>query len=314
MDGNFCMDSPLVRIILATLGGYLLILLFISVYDWILEEYPRRPTEPLKQELIEHRFHHNEAIKAIGLFSLLPEHEKAALKEWLQSNTISIRQWFSRIDKSNFQIMCMGELHKESTRTFLSKEIFSNVNLDVLLVEATPKELKRLTKKFKAGREYYPLLDADMMNIFRAVETRNPDVKMYGIEETERQAENYRDCPNPRDHSIAQNFWGAFKPGLRHIILFGALHCSNESNWLFHNLQSQASPELKDGMINVRVLGEHQNGPVESFVYFMDEIGIPKGHFAIPDTHSLPKHIYDWFPVLDRQTLKRYRALIVFRT
>jgi len=314
MDGNFGLDSPLVRIILTTLGGFLLILLFISVYDWILEEYPRRPTEPPKQELIAHQLYHNEAIKAIRFFSLLPEHEKAALKEWLQSNTISTEQWLSHIDQSNFQIICMGELHKESTRTFLSKEIFSNVSLDVLLVEATPKELQRLTKRFRAGREYYPLLDADMMNIFRAVESRNPDAKIYGIEETEKQVKNSHDRANPRDRSIAQNFWDAFKPGLRHIILFGALHCTNESNWLFHNLYTQASPELKIEMINVRVMGEHQNGPVAAFVYFLDGIGIQKGHFVIPDTRSLPKHIYDWFPLLDRQTLKKYRALIVFRT
>jgi hypothetical protein len=101
---------------------------------------------------------------------------------------------------------------------------------------------------------------------------------------------------------------------MRHIILFGALHCANESNWLFHNMCEQASPTLKDKMRNVWVLGEHQNGPVEAFVYFMDEIGVEKRHFVIPDTRSLPDHIYEWFPLLNRQTLERYRSLVVFRT
>jgi hypothetical protein len=166
----------------------------------------------------------------------------------------------------------------------------------------------------EAGRNYFPLLDADIMNILRAARDRNPDVKFYGIEETDKQAKQQHVHSNTRDQSIAQNFWATFEPGMRHIILFGALHCTNESNWLFHNMCKQASPTLKDNMLNVWVLGEHQNGPVEAFVYFMDEIGVEKKHFVIPDTRSLPDHIYEWFPFLNRQALERYRSLVVFRT
>ena len=179
------MDSPLARVILATLGGYLLILLFLSVYDWVLEEYPRRPTEPMKSERIQHQLHHQEAIKALQLFSRLPKHEKTAIKESLKSNLISIKQWLTRLRQSNFQILCMGELHKESTRSFLSKEFFANFSVDVLLLEATPEELKRLIKRMEAGRDYFPLLDADIMNILRTVRDRNPDIKIYGIEQTD---------------------------------------------------------------------------------------------------------------------------------
>jgi hypothetical protein len=166
----------------------------------------------------------------------------------------------------------------------------------------------------EAGRDYFPLLDADIMNMLRTVRDRNPDIKIHGIEETDKQAKSPHSQSNSRDQSIAQNFWVKYEPGLRHLILFGALHCTNESNWLFHNLCNQASPALKDRMLNLRILEEHQNGPVESFVYFMDEIGVKKGHFVIPDTRSLPDHIYEWFPLLNRQTLGKYRSLLVFRT
>lgn len=308
------MDSPLARVILATLGGYLIILLFLSVYDWVLEEYPRRPTEPMKSERIQHQLHHQAAIKALQLFSRLPKPEKTAIKESLKSNLISIKLWLTSLRQSNFQILCIGELHNESIRSFLSQEFFANFNVDILLIEATPEELKRLIKRMEAGRDYFPLLDADIMNILRTARDRNPDIKIYGIEETDKQAENHPSHLNSRDQSIAQNFWVTFEPGLRHIILFGALHCTNESNWLFHNLCNQASPTLKDEMLNVRVLGEHQNGPVEAFVYFMEEIGVQKRDFVIPDTRSLPDHIYEWFPLLNRQTLGKYRSLIVFRT
>jgi hypothetical protein len=66
-------------------------------------------------------------------------------------------------------------------------------------------------------------------------------------------------------------------------------------------------------MLNVWVLGEHQNGPVEAFVYFLDEIGIEKKHFVIPNTNSLHPRIYELFQMLNQQTLEKYRTLIVFR-
>jgi hypothetical protein len=208
----------------------------------------------------------------------------------------------------------MGELHQESTRLFLSKEFFANLSVDILLLEGTPGELKGLIKRMEAGRDYFPLLGADIMNTLRAVRDRNPAVKIFGIEETAKQARQPNGRLNARDQSIAQNFWTTFEPGKRHIILFGALHCTNESNWLFQNIYRQASPALKEKLLNVWVLGEHQNGPLEAFVYFMDDIGVEERDFVIPDTRALPDPIYEWFPLLNRQTLGKYRALVVFRT
>lgn len=308
------MDSPLARVILATLVGYLIILLFLSVYGWIAEEYPRRPTEPTKSGRIQHPFYHGDAAKALQRFSRLTKSEKTAIQENLQFNLISIEQWLTHLDQSNYQIMCIGEFHEESTRNFLAEKFFIKYRTDVLLLEATPIILKRLIKRMDAGRDYFPLLDADIIKILRTVKHRNPAIKIWGIEETDKQAKKQHGHSNSRDLSIAQNLWATFEPGLRHVILIGALHCTNETNWLFHNLRSQASLTLKDGMLNVQVLGEHQNGPLEAFVYFLDEIAVKKRHFVIPDTRLLHPRIYELFPLLNRQTLKKYRSLIVFRT
>ncbi|WP_027362658.1 hypothetical protein [Desulfospira joergensenii] len=307
------MDSPLVRVILATLGGYVLILFFLFVYDWILEEYPGPPSGPVELERIQHPLHHQTAVNALGLFKQLPEPEKAAMRQCLTSNLVPLEQWLARLGQSNFQILCMGELHEESTRSFLSKKFFPALSFDVLMLEATPGELKGLIKRMEAGRDYFPLLDADIMNILRTVRGRNPDIRISGIEQTDTQAENHHGSLNPRDRSIAQNFWSTFEAGSRHIVLFGALHCANEPDWLFHNLCEQASSALKNEMLNVRVLGEHQNGAVEAFVYFLDEIGMKKRDFVVPDTRSLPGHIHEWFPLLNHHTLRKYRSLIVFR-
>lgn len=303
------MKSPLARVILALLGGYLIILLVLSIYDWIVEEYPRRPPKPPSSKRIQHPFYHEEVAKALQRFSRLPEPEKAAIKNNLKSNLISMEQWLTHLGQSDYQIICVGELHEESTRNFLAEDFFAKFSIDVLVLEATPKDLKRLIKRMDAGRDYFPLQDADIMKILRSVKDRNPAIKIWGIEETEKQQKGL----NSRDQSIAHNFWDRFQPGKLHIILFGALHCTNDPNWLFKNLCDQASLPLKEFMLNVRVLGEHQNGPVEAFVYFLDKIGIEKKDFVIPNTHSLHPRIYELFQLLNRQTLEKYRSLIVFR-
>ena len=224
-----------------------------------------------------------------------------------------MKQWLIHLGQSDYQIICMGELHKESTRNFLAEEFFAKFSTDVLLLEATSKDLKRLIKRMDAGRDYFPLLDADIMKILRSVNNRNPAIKIRGIEETDEQQKGRHGHSISRDQSIALNFWDRFQPGRLHLILFGALHCTNEPNWLFKNLCNQASLHLKERMLNVRVLGEHQNGPVEAFVYFLDEIGIEKKHFVIPNTNSLHPRIYEMFQMLNQETLEKYRSLIVFR-
>jgi hypothetical protein len=151
------------------------------------------------------------------------------------------------------------------------------------------------------------------MNVLRTVRARNPNVQIFGIEETDGQQKEQNSHSGSRDQSIAQNFWSRYRPGRRHLILFGALHCTNEPNWLFKRLYDQAPLPLENRMVNAQVLEEHQTGPVEAFVFFLDEIGIEKTGFVIPDTRALHACIYDWFPSLNRQALQKYRSLIVFR-
>ena len=303
------MDSPLARVILAIFGGYLIILLFLSIYDWILEEYPRRPTKSSSSERIQYPFYHEKAAKALQQFSRLPEPEKAAIKNNLKANLVSMEQWLAQLGQSDYQVICMGELHEESTRNFLAEEFFAKFSTDVLLLETTPKNLKRLINRMDSGRDYFPLLNADIMKILRTVKNRNPNINIWGIEETKAQQKD----SNSRDQSIAHNFRERFQPGRLHVILIGALHCTNEPNWLFKNLCNQASLHVKERMLNVRVLSEHQNGPVEAFVYFLDEIGTVTKNFVIPNTNSLHPRIYDWFQMLNQETLEKYRSLIVFR-
>lgn len=307
------MDSPLARVILAVLGGYLLILLCMSVYEWMIEAFPSRPNTPPVAERIQHPVYHEEALAAIELFSRLTKPEQTAIRENLKSNLVSLGPWLAQLAQSNFQILCIGERHEESTRIFLAEEFFVKVRTDTLLLEATPGKLKHLVKRMAAGRDYYPLLDADIMGPLRAAIQCNPEIRIRGIEETDRQQKDRGGPSNSRDHHIATNFWISYRPGKRNMILFGAMHCTNEANWLFQNLHDQASPPLRDRMLNVTVMGEHQNGPLEAFVFFLDEIGIQRKHFVISNTRLLHARVYELFKLLTRQTLDKYRSVIVFR-
>ncbi|MGD9308481.1 MAG: hypothetical protein PVG51_05045 [Desulfosarcina sp.] len=307
------MDSPLVRVILATFGGYLFILLSLCVYDWFMEAFPTRPSQPPSASRIQHPIHHREAVGALEVFARLPKVEQTAIKENLESNLISLGQWITQFNRSDCQILCIGELHEEPTRNFLADAFFTKVKADTLLLEATPEKLERCIKRMEAGREYYPLLQADIMRPLRAAIKRNPDIQISGIEETDEQQKDSGGLSNSRDRHIARNFWDSFQPGKRNIILFGALHCKNESNWLFQNLHNQAPLPLKDRMLNIVVLGEHQKGPLEAFVYFLDEIGIEKRYFVIPGSSQLHPRVCEFFQLLRRQTLDKYRFVIVFR-
>lgn len=307
------MHSPLARVILTVLGGYLLILLVLLVRDWIQSEYPRPPEKAAIATRVQHPFHHDKALGALQRFHDLPKREKAALRDGLAGALMSMDQWLARLAGSGFQVVCLGELHEEATRRFLAETFFARYRIDLLLLEATPPEVEGLIGRMNAGRAYFPLLDADIMGVLRSAKARNAAIEIAGIEETEAQQGEHPAHAGSRDQAIAHNFWREFRPGKRHVVLFGALHCADETHWLFGNLKGLATPALQKRLLNVRVLEEHQNGPMEAFVFFLDEIGIAAPSFVIAEPSRLPPIIYAWFPLLKARLMDTYRVVIVFR-
>lgn len=307
------MNSPFARAIISLLAAYVLLLLFLVARDWIKEEYPSRPEAPANTERIQHHYYHQQALQAYARFKELPQSERQRIRASLDSGLIAMDEWIRTINALDYCVICLGESHKESTRTFLAEEFFSKARVDVLLLEAAPRELERIFKRLERGKDYFPLLEADILAVLRSARRANRNLQIHGIEETEHQNRNHRGESGARDQAIAANFWEKRQPGRRHLILFGALHCTNETNWLFNNLKSRASPSLRARMLNVCVLGEHQNGPLEAFIFFLDKLGIGKRQFVIPDTRALHPRIYHLFKPLRRQLLDKYSALVVFR-
>jgi hypothetical protein len=308
------MKSSLAHAILATMVGYFIILLLFQIHEWIQTNYPRPTANPENINQIQHPYYHDQAVDSLKRFLSLSKSEKSEIKSNLESNLISMKRWQNLLDRLDYEIICIGELHDESTRDFLADNFFADFDTSVLLLETTPDQLNVLIKRMNSGRFYFPLLTADIMGILRTVSRRNASVQIYGIEETSQQQREQSTESSSRDKSIALNFWKSYQPGMRHIVLFGALHCAKEQHWLYQNLMDQATFPLKNRMLSVFVLGEHQNGPLEAFLFFLDELGIDKESFAIPWPNRLHPRILELFQSLNKQVLEKYDTLVVYRS
>lgn len=306
------MNSSFSRTIIYLLIGYVILLIILSMSDWIQTNYPRRPSQLTNQERIQHPVYHSSAIRALDKFYDLSDSEKTHIRHQLNQQLTGITNWLDWLNESRFQLICLGELHTESTRNFLSSTFFTTINMDILLLEAVPEEINHFMTLFDNKRDYFPLLDADILNIIRTSTKKNPHIKIFGIEQTNAQ-QNASQKRHSRDDHIFTNFWDRFESGKTHIALLGALHCADTPNWFYGNLCKEIPFSSKLTHINVIVLGEHQNGPLEAFVYFLDEIGLPKKNFAIHDYLSLPSFIDESFQQLSSQLFDKYRSVIVFR-
>ena len=305
-----------------TLGlAFLLIAAAITllVAGWIQENYvplpsPNPPTGPFHSSAYRQQAEH-----AVSQFSKSSAGEQAALLKNLEQNIVSVEHWLDAVRGTGFSVLCLGENHEDATRQFLARTLFSELNIDVLFLEVTSHRVGIITQELRSEQELswekepISLLDADIASIIRAARIRNPDMELIGIEETKRQriARQRSDKPGSRDESIYNNFWHHFRYGRRHVVLFGALHCTNRAQWLYGRIRRLAPRRVVDEMINVRILEEHQDGRVEAFIYFLGRIGIHRDDFVVANTKKLHPQIYDWFKDLG-VTLKEFTALMVF--
>ena len=255
------------------------------------------------------------AENALREFSNLPAAQQSALRRDLDKNIVSVASWLDRVRESGVKVLCLGEDHADTTRQFLARTLFSGLAVDALLLEVTPHRLERITQELGWGRERVPLLGANIADVIRTARERNPGIELIGIEETHAQriARQKYDRRRPRDESIQNNFWRSFRYGPRYVILFGALHCTNREQWFYGGTRRLAPRRVANEMLNIRVVEEHQDGPIEAFVYFLAEIGIGRDDFVIVGSQALPPLVREWFDLLDL-VLEDFAVLIVFRS
>ena len=302
------------QIALIILGVPLLAIALIQGHT-LYVEFTRPPPPWPPPERIQFPAHHRWAKKALAKFAALPPPGRTALRAGIERTLQPIPQWLAALDRRPVAVLCVGENHEPYLRRFLADRLFATLEADVLLIEATAREAARIHRRVESGDDPVMLLGADMARLLRSALAANPALEIDGIEERPEQRSARRGGEHgSRESSIETNFRARYRPGRRHVVLYGAFHCSHRGGWLFQRLRRQPPPGAPAGsLLNLRVAWEHLEPPFEAFTYFLDEIGFPPGDFVIADPEALPAEIADWFPFLSANELRAFGAVAVFR-
>ncbi len=284
---------------------------------WIIYDDLTEPVAgwPPPGERIQFPDHHPWAKRALDRFAALPPEERAELIAVIERAIRPFPEWLAELNRKPVAVLCMGENHEPYLRRFLAHRVFATLQVDVLLLEATPSEARRIRTRVEDGDEHVMLLDADIARLLRNSLEVNPDLVVDGIEERpEQRSARIETGTGSRESSIETNFRTRYQPGRRHVVLYGAFHCSHQGGWLFRRLLKRPPPDAPaETLVNLRVAWEHVEAPFEAFVYFLDEVGVAPGDFVIADPTTLPAEIDDWFPFLSANELGAFGAVAVFR-
>ena len=293
------------------------LLAMVLLQAWILYEDYTEPVAgwPPPGARIQFPEHHLVAERALERFAALPPEERAELIAVIERTIRPFPEWLAELNRKPVAVLCMGENHEPYLRRFLADRVFATLKADVLLLEATPREVGRIRARVEDGDEHVMLLDADIARLLRNSLEVNPGLVIDGIEERpEQRSARIEAATGSREGSIEANFRTRYQRGRRHVVLYGAFHCSHQGGWLFRRLRERPPPDVPaDALINLRVAWEHVEAPFEAFVHFLDEIGVTPGDFVITDPKTLPAEIDDWFPFLSANELGAFGTVAVFR-
>ena len=309
-----CPDPRLLRFILAFVTLALLIALAVIAGRWARDHFVPSPApiELPPDAPIRHLGFDRIAARALDDFRALPASQREAIASNLRTNVVPLSRWLEAVEQRGFGFLCVGERHEETTRRFLAEQVMPALSVDVLMLEVTQGELGAITERMHTGEARVPLLGADIAAVIRAARRRNPLLVLAGIEEESAQrAQRLERRRGSRDRSITGNFRSQLRPGKRHVALFGALHCTDQPGWLYARVGAAEHRLAGEVMLNLNVLGNHQDGTLEAFVAFLSTLGIASPDFVIPRTGALHRAIYEWFPPLTR-SFGYFSAVIVF--
>lgn len=302
-------DTLIVALVLVLLG-----LTWVAA-EWAWLNYVPAPTavEVPADAFVQHAGYEVMAAEAIAAFSAMPASRRRELVENLRANVGSLTEELARLSASRLTILCIGEHHMATTREFLARSMLPALRVDVLLLEIPSDELPEIMSHIDEGLAEVPLLGADIAAIVRSVKRTNPAIVIAGIDESVSQkAQRVHRMRGSRDISIAGNLRSQVRRNKRHAVLFGALHCADQRNWMYRRILLGEGRVNREEIRNINVIGEHQDGTLEAFVTFIHAVGINARNFMISDTGALDRLIFTWFPALTNSFL-RFDAVIVFQ-
>jgi len=224
------------------------------------------------------------------------------LQTELNAQHIGSNKWIQSVNQSNVEFLCLGEIHNQEFRQFLAQEIFSQLDVDVLMLEADQLQVDQFLTQIEAGDPFVSLFGFDIAAVIRAAQSRNPNVQILGVDETAQQTawknleEVYSERQRlSRDGFIAQNIREQFRPGLRHVALFGGSHCAlhdvglGNSRPFFLHLAGvlTAREQMKSALI---VSAAQTN----LFALTMQKAGLNDKMLVFPDTQAIAPESYNF--------------------
>lgn len=272
-----------------------------------------KPIEPPADAFVLHLGYETLTSRAVEAFMALPEPSRRALTENLRATLGDLDRGIAELASAPLTILCIGEHHIGTTRRFLAGTLFPALAVDALLLETSGDNMTEMLERIDAGAPEVPLLGEDIAAVVRAARRANPEVVVAGIDESDAQKRQriYRGVGS-RDRAITANLRSHLRKSKRHAVLFGALHCADQPNWMYRRVLIGEHRVSRDRIRNINVIGEHQDGTLEAFLEFIYLIHVPRRNFIITDTRALDPLIYSWFPALTRSFL-RYDSVIVFQ-
>lgn len=303
--------ASMARLALVVFGWPLALLAAVTLYGWI-----RGPAIPdgAREPSPHHANHERRGQAALEQYAALSPEERALIRESLDRGLSPPADWLRSLDAAGYDVLCLGENHEEATRRYVADRVLSTLAIDVLALEATDADIGAIVAAIDAGEARATMIGVDVAAPLRAARARSPGMVVVGIEETpaQRAARESGSLERGREDSILANLQRARRPGERHLILFGALHCSERAAWLYGRLRMLLAPLAGERLLSVRVLGSRQDGPLSGFMQFLDGIGIAREDFVLADPDTLHLRFREWFPTLASEA-RAHDAIIAFR-
>ena len=272
-----------------------------------------QPIEPPADAFILHVGYESLASDAVDAYASLPESRRQRVYENLRANLGSLDQGLAELASAPLTILCIGEHHAASTRRFVAERLIPALDVDVLLLEAPGDRMQIMLEQIDTGLPEVLLLGEDIAAVVRSARRANPSVVVAGIDESDAQkAQRTHRGQGSRDRAISANLRSHLSTRKRHAVLFGALHCADQPNWMYRRVILDERRVSREHIRNVNVIGEHQEGPVEAFLEFIHALGLERRNFMLTATRALDPLIYSWFPALTRSFL-RFDSVVVFQ-
>ena len=277
------------------------------VSEWLWSTPLLKPELPPPVDL--HYQYRRLASAAVDIVDALPASRRDAIAARLQAAIIPLDQWLGRLVENRNQLICLGEIHTESTRRFIAFDLFEDLALDLLMLELTPEETPAL---LTGPLDEMLVEDVDMSVVVRAAQAANPRVAIVGVEESGSQLEQRKRAgTGSREDSIFVNVVPHLRPGQRQVVLYGARHCMTLPDHLYEMLARMPTIDPERQLLNVRIWGRHQHGAVEGFAKVAHHLGVEHETYVILDPESLYElELKLLHPLLE--TFRWFEAVIVF--